>query len=160
EEKSLEKPQRASSAKTRVDEPDAPAGDPNQTIDSIPNIAPPKNPTVTQRVDQTMEFDTLASIENERAAPRGPRATHALESDKTIDLDMSPSDVRHLDSHWRDTIDPGAKHGQTIRARETVTGFRSTLPVKSRYVRDKRKDSGEPPRTLADVPDYDLLDII
>ena len=41
-----------------------------------------------------------------------------------------------------------------------MTGFRSSLPVKSRHVRDKRKTGDEPPKSLAEVPDYELLDII
>ncbi len=73
---------------------------------------------------------------------------------------MSPAEARQLDSQWRGTIDVGAKQGQTIRQRETVSGFRSSLPVKSRYVREKRKNGGPPPKTAAEVPDYELLDII
>ena len=73
---------------------------------------------------------------------------------------MTSEDVSKLDSQWRDTIDPGAKHGQTIRQRETVSGFRSSLPVKSRYVREKRKAGAPAPKSTAEVPDYELLDII
>ncbi len=73
---------------------------------------------------------------------------------------MTPAEARQLDSQWRGTFDLGSKQGQTIRQRETVTGFRSSLPVKSRYVREKRKAGGPPPKSPADVPDYELLDII
>ena len=83
-----------------------------------------------------------------------------IESDKTVDLSMSPAEANMLDSQWRGTFDLGAKQGQTIRQRETVTGFRSSLPVKSRYIREKRKAPSAPPKTAAEVPDYELLDII
>jgi WD40 repeat protein/serine/threonine protein kinase len=119
--------------------------------------AKPKTPTVPDRADQTMEFQAPPA-----EPPTKPtrRSTHTLESDKTVDLTMSPDDMRHLDSQWRGTIDPEVKQSQTLRQRETVTGFRSSLPVKSRYVREKRKAGAEPPRSLAEVPDYELLDII
>jgi hypothetical protein len=73
---------------------------------------------------------------------------------------MTSDDASQLDSQWRGTIEQGAKQGQTIRQRETVTGFRSSLPVKSRYVREKRKAGAPPPKSAAEVPDYELLDII
>jgi WD40 repeat protein/serine/threonine protein kinase len=88
------------------------------------------------------------------------RSTHTLESDKTVDLSMSPAEARLVDSQWRGTFDLGAKQGQTIRQRETVTGFRSSLPVKSRYIREKRQAPKLPPKSLSEVPDYELLDII
>ncbi|HEX3599616.1 MAG TPA: protein kinase, partial [Lacipirellulaceae bacterium] len=147
---------------------------------------PPKYPTIPDRSDMTMEFETLPSVspdmefqtlpsvtpdadfktlpsvtpDEEQPAKPKHHSTHSLESDKTIDLGMSPADVRQLDSQWRDTVDPGAKQGQTIRQHETITGFRSSLPVKSRYVREKRKAGSPPPKSAAEVPDYELLDII
>ena len=110
----------------------------------------------------TMEFQSLSAAEPTREPPAATTdcATHNFESDKTIDLDMSAEDAAKLDSQWRETIDPGAKQGQTIRQRETVTGFRSSLPVKSRYVREKRKRAPGRRNRLAEVPDYELLDII
>ncbi len=147
----------------------------------------PNKPTLPERSDMTMDFESLSSSEpdsSERpktptlpdhsdltmefqapppAAPpleRKRHSTHSLESDKTIDLGMSPEDAKQFDSQWRGTIDVDTKQGQTIRQRETITGFRSSLPVKSRYVREKRKAGSEPPKSLAEVPDYELLDII
>ena len=109
-----------------------------------------------------MEFPVAAArrIVGRAAEEATRRSTHTLESDRTIDLAMSPAEARHIDSQWRGTFDHGAKQGQTIRQKETVTGFRSSLPVKSRYVREKRKAPDAPPKTLAEVPDYELLDII
>jgi WD40 repeat protein/serine/threonine protein kinase len=127
-------------------------------IPDATGVEPPKTPTIHDRSDRTMEFQTLPSSEPPEERKKHP--THSLESDKTIDLAMSPSEVRKLDVDWSGTFDPGARQGQTIRQRETVSGFRSSLPVKSRHVRERRKAGAEPPKTLADVPDYELLDII
>jgi hypothetical protein len=93
--------------------------------------SPPKTPTIGDGADMTMEFQSLSALAptDESQAATTDRVTHNFESDKTIDLDMMSEDVSKLDSQWRDTIDPGAKHGQTIRQRETVSGFRSSLPV-------------------------------
>ena len=135
---------------------------PSESKSATPPAAErPKTPTVPDRNDMTMEFDTLSSVDPSSDQPRPKRPTHAVENDKTMELGMSPADARHFDSQWRDTIEPEARQGQTIRQRETVTGFRSSLPVKSRFVREKRKDGATvPPASLADVPDYELLDII
>jgi WD40 repeat protein/serine/threonine protein kinase len=122
-----------------------------------------KSPTIDYQSDMTMEFEPVPPTGGESdEAPKkaGRRSTHTLESDRTVDLAMSPAEARHLDSQWRGTFDLEAKQGQTIRQRETVTGFRSSLPVKSRYIREKRKTNDLPPKTLAEVPDYELLDII
>lgn len=119
-----------------------------------------KSQTIDYTSDMTMEYSALpGAAQPEERKPTG-RSTHPFEADKTIDLGMSPADARHVDSQWRDSFDAGAKQGQTIRQRETITGFRSSLPVKSRYVREKRKAGADPPKTLAEVPDYELLDII
>ena len=85
--------------------------DANQTIDSVvlppePVAAdPPKTPTIPDRSDMTMEFQTLPSVEPPEKRKR--HSTHSLESDKTIDLAMSPSEVRKLDVDWSGTFDPG-----------------------------------------------------
>ena len=133
---------------------------------TLPSVDPvpaerPKTPTVHDRNDMTMEFDSmpLAGMPAEPVKKKR-HSTHSLESDKTIDLSILPEDAKQMDSQWRATIDPDVHQGQTIRQRETITGFRSSLPVKSRYVREKRKAGAEAPRTLAEVPDYELLDII
>jgi WD40 repeat protein/serine/threonine protein kinase len=133
-------------------------------FETLPSVEPveekPKTPTLPDRSDMTMEFPTLPSTDPVGEPPKKRHSTHSLESDKTIDLAMSPTDIRNLDSEWGGQFEAGARQGQTIRARETVTGFRSSLPVKSRYVRERKKSGSAPPKTLADVPDYELLDII
>jgi len=117
------------------DETSKPQDDPSKTSDHFhPPEAPPKKAT--------------------------RRSTHTLEKDATVDLSMAPPDEAKLDSQWRGTFDHGTKQSQTIRQRETVTGFRSSLPVKSRFVRERRKSTADPPKSLAEVPDYELLDII
>jgi hypothetical protein len=119
-----------------------------------------KSPTIDYRADMTMEFQAMPGA----APPSDPKATrrstHTYESDKTIDLSMSPAEANLMDSQWRGTVEHGAKTGQTIRQRETITGFRSSLPVKSRFVREKRKGPAAAPKSLSEVPDYELLDII
>jgi hypothetical protein len=131
------------------DVPVEPAGDLSRTID--PGTA----------LDPTRTIDPSTPIQSS-AAPPTRRSTHTIESDATIDLgSMSGSDVKQLESHWRHTIEPGSKQGQTLRQKETVTsGFRSSLPVKSRLIREKRKGSHAPPASPAEVPDYELLEMI
>ena len=92
----------------------------------------------------TMEFQSLPPEPCGRAAEerRGIRRTRSKATRRSISS-MSPAEARQLDSQWRGTFDLGAKQGQTIRQRETITGFRSSLPVKSRYVREKRKAAGD-----------------
>jgi WD40 repeat protein/serine/threonine protein kinase len=119
-----------------------------------------KAPTIGDQSDMTVMFEPPGAGAGEEPHTKARRSTRTLESDRTVDLEMSPADARHMDSQWRGTFDRQARQGQTIRQRETVTGFRSSLPVKSRYIREKRKAGPAPPKTLAEVPDYELLDII
>ncbi len=123
----------------------------------VPSVQPP---TVADHSDMTEEFAPGPDEPTEEGQKKAKRSTHTFESDLTVDLDMSSDEARHVDLQWRGTFDRAAKLGQTIRQKETVTGFRSSLPVKSRYVREKRKATGPPPKTAAEVPDYELLDII
>jgi serine/threonine protein kinase len=116
---------------------------------------------VSERADMTLEFIPPP------ARPSGDRptrrSTHTMESDATLDLSsLPPEEVKKLESQWRGTFDPGSRQGQTIRQRETVTGFRSSLPVKSRFIREKHRNGGATaaPRSLAEVPDYELLEVI
>ena len=124
-----------------------------------------KSPTIEYTSDKTMEFQTLAdaaAMQSGTPASSRPtrQSTYSPESDKTIDLSMSPADSNLMDSQWRGTFELGTRQGQTIRQRETVTGYRSSLPVKSRYVREKRPEPAAAPQSLSKVPDYELLDII
>ncbi len=143
------------------DEPAVDADDiaPLEVAASAPAEPDRKSPTIDYLSDMTMEFQALpGAAADEPKSTR--RSTHTLESDKTIDLSLPPADARLLDSQWRGTFDQEAKQGQTIRQRETITGFRSSVPVKSRYIREKRTAPSLPPKSLSEVPDYELLDII
>lgn len=122
----------------------------------------PKTPTIGDRSDMTIEFQPPSddALRPTIEVPPTGNATHTFEQDLTIDLDLSPADEARLDSQWRATLEPGTRQGQTIRQKETVTGFRSSLPVKSRYVRERRTAGSVPPKTPAEVPDYELLEII
>src|SRR5262249_43745278 len=66
-----------------------------------------KTPTVADRSDMTMEFGALPGAAGGEESKDKPtrRSTHTLESDKTIDLAMSPAEARHMDSQWRGTYD-------------------------------------------------------
>ena len=120
----------------------------------------PKTPTLPDRADMTMEFQTPPSI-GEPPTDRKRHSTHSLESDKrSTSACRLPKCAATSTRSGAARSTGGTKQGQTIRQRETVSGFRSSLPVKSRYVREKRKAGGEPPKSLAEVPDYELLDII
>src|SRR3990172_9883204 len=97
---------------------------------------PPKSPTVHGQSDLTIDFDALPQAESGGQPTR--RSTHTFESDATIDLPaLSPEDAQRLSSQWSGTFELQAKQGQTIRQKETVSGFRSSLPVKSRFVRQR-----------------------
>lgn len=159
---------------TTRSEPPQPPKDP--PLASKPSESERRSPTIADRMDMTIDITAPVNLhftedppviepmdpgEPEKKATR--RSTHTLESDKTIDLGDSSDEAQKLDSQWRGTFDLGTKQGQTIRQRETVGSFRSSLPVKSRYIREKRKNGNapsSPPKTLAEVPDYELLDII
>jgi hypothetical protein len=130
-----------------------------------------KSPTIADRTDMTIEFaapegddgsptDSAATIDS--IEHRSPRRTHPIESDLTIDLaSLSPDEREKLESEWGSTFTPGSRQGQTIRQKETITGHRSSLPVKSRFIRERKKD-GAPraPVSPNDVPDYELLEVI
>ena len=73
-----------------------------------------------------------------RQAERAARRTPSSKTSRSISTCRPPTPKSSI-SQWSGTFDPDAKQGQTIRQKETVTGFRSSLPVKSRYVREKRK---------------------
>src|SRR4051812_11175884 len=147
-----------------VDSDDEPQVD-DDDITPLEETAEPRQKagTIDYLSDMTMEFQPLpgdgpANPGSDSKSAR--RSTHTFEADKTIDLSMTPGEANLVDSQWRGTFDLQSKQGQTIRQRETITGFRSSLPVKSRFVREKRKGPTAVPKSLSEVPDYELLDII
>jgi WD40 repeat protein/serine/threonine protein kinase len=121
-----------------------------------------KMATIGDRSDLTVEFQppSVPDADQQDSGEVDERATRTIEKDQTVDFDLTPSELEQLDSQWRGTFEVGSKQSQTIRQKETVSGFRSSLPVKSRYIRERRKSDGPPPTTPAEVPDYELLDII
>jgi WD40 repeat protein/serine/threonine protein kinase len=148
-----------------ADEDDPPADDDDATpLEEDATGDDRKSPTIDYTSDMTMEFHSPIEGGGLGAPPHSSkstgRSTHSLESEKTVDLSTSPAEANLMDSQWRGTFDQGTKQGQTIRQRETITGYRSSLPVKSRYVREKRKAPATAPKSLSEVPDYELLDII
>ncbi len=128
-----------------------------------------KSPTISDRVDMTIEFQPEAAGDASRDSAstidsidhRSPRRTHPIESDLTLDLaSLPPEERQRLESEWGNTVAPGSRQGQTIRQKETITSHRSSLPVKSRFVRERQKDGAPRPATPAEVPDYELLEVI
>jgi hypothetical protein len=123
-----------------------------------------KSPTISERADLTLEFvPPPADPLNQSGDRPTRRSTHTFESDLTLDLgSLPPEEVSKLESQWKGTFDPGSKQGQTIRQKDTVSGFRSSLPVKSRFIREKRRNggAGAAPKTAAEIPDYELLEVI
>ena len=129
-----------------------------------------KSPTISDRVDMTIEFppeaagdaaskDSASTIDS--IDQRAPRRTHPIDSDLTLDLaSLPPEERKRLESEWGSTFTPGSRQGQTIRQKETVTSHRSSLPVKSRFVRERQKNGAPRPASPAEVPDYELLEVI
>lgn len=130
-------------------------------VSQTPSDPERKSPTVGDQGDLTIELPPTGIIPSTDPPKKpGRRSTHTMEADRTIDLDTSSADARKLESQWKGTFDRGSRQGQTIRQKETVSGFRSSLPVKSRYVRERRAAGAPPPASPAEVPDYELLDIL
>ncbi|TWT77631.1 Serine/threonine-protein kinase PknD [Posidoniimonas polymericola] len=176
-----------------VDDQDAPADDDAQkTIDlSSSDTHPtvnirPKNPTIADRGDATVEFDSLSLDAGPASNPTvqgtpgggagegatvegaGGRSTHPMHGDFTIDFGGEDPDLSaHMSSEWGLSVAPGFKQNQTLRQSGTVNEFiskntRSTLQVKNRSLRLKVDESeGEmTPLVPGEVPDYELLDMI
>jgi WD40 repeat protein len=150
--------------------------DTKQNVPPKDSAAPPgkasdperKFPTVSERTDRTIEFQSPEDAARDSASTidstdiPNPRRTHPIESDLTIDLEsLPPEERKRLESEWGGTLTPGSRQGQTIRQKDTVSGHRSSLPVKSRFIRDKQKgDAGPRPTSPGEVPDYELLEVI
>ena len=56
---------------------------------------------------------------------------------------------------------PAAARARRSGKRKPITSHRSSLPVKSRFIRERKKDGvPRPPASPAEVPDYELLEVI
>ena len=99
-----------------------------------------KSPTVADRADMTMEFQAIRGPRHERSeADRGARPTR-IESDKTIDLlDVAGRSRAAATRNGAARSIPAASKARRSASGKRSRGFRSSLPVKSRYVREKRK---------------------
>jgi serine/threonine protein kinase len=135
-----------------------------------------KSPTISDRIDRTIEFqpdaddnepsqdastrDSSATIDS--AEFSSPRRTLPIDSDLTIDLaSLPPEERKRLESEWGNTLTPGSRQGQTIRQKDTITSHRSSLQVKSRFIRERKKNgTPQPPASPGEVPDYELLEVI
>jgi hypothetical protein len=120
---------------------------------------PAKQRTVALGADRTIDLSATvdpgtALDDDQLGMTWGARATHTLRQDQTIELDST------------DLSGSNAGRG-THRIGETVSGFRSTLPIKARSLRDSRAVDPQPgsdvPTTLVpirDTPDYELLELL
>ncbi|MGL4512903.1 MAG: protein kinase domain-containing protein [Lacipirellulaceae bacterium] len=127
---------------------------------------PTKRPTVTLGNERTIDLgSTIAPDDAENlGATWGPKATRTLRQDQTIQLDSTS-----IDDDGGGGESPASIRQSTIRIGQTVSGFRSTLPIKARSLSDSanfrtlqvRADGA--PRALIPVretPDYELLEIL
>ncbi len=118
-----------------------PSSDPNATIDLVGNatIDLGSKPIDVDRTDATVDFD----------------------SDKTVDLDISNSELAEkVSQQWTGTFDLSTPQHQTIRQQEPDRGYRSTLPVKSRTLAPPAALSRADYIRPSEAPDYQLLKMI
>ena len=134
-----------------------PAGEPRRSTLSA------KSPTIDDRIDLTMEFqpppdaDEPATGRPSRQAPLDP---HARERPHDRSRCRRPTPQK-LDSQWRGTFDLGSQ----ARPDDPPEGNGHRLPLVAAgevAVRSREAQSRPtaPPKSLAEVPDYELLDII
>ncbi len=125
-----------------------------------------QNQTVDFSQEKTLEFETLpdANLENIEATIDLPaqRLTDPNTSDMTVDF--STDESQDLDLAWGDEASKTVRQDQTIQIGKTVSGFRSTLPIKSRSLKSAEhrgltEETGKK-TTLGDAPDYELLSML
>ncbi|MCA9239839.1 MAG: protein kinase [Planctomycetales bacterium] len=155
----------------------------------MPFDAPqPKAPTIDDRCDATVDFGAvdpdkpteLRLTNPQGAAPGGD--TEVLRGDAAnegehretqqmgefaIDFGGDDPDLgAHMTNEWASIMSFDVRPSQTIRQSGTVNEFiarntRSTLPIKSRTVRQRDADDSDmTPLPYGDVPDYELLEMI
>ncbi|MCH2131464.1 MAG: protein kinase, partial [Pirellulaceae bacterium] len=122
--------------------------------------------------------------ENETDAEPSKKSTHLIDTDMTIDIAELASesgefkvstdgvvrdervtmdgDIENLDTQWQNSYDAATSNRNTIRQPDTKSGFRSSLPIKSRNVLESSSRTSGDPKQLppAEVPDYELLNVI
>ena len=144
-------------------EPEAPEIDQEATIDFTGEATvelPPKESvqsdldpeaTVDFGVEKTIEFSASDN-------PADETATTSFAPDATVDFDQ-PDDPISLS--WNQAAKT-ARIDQTIQIGGTVSGFRSSLPIKSRALHSKLDSQigSVVLGTAGDAPDYELLDLL
>ena len=121
---------------------------------------------------QTMELPTQVEPSSGEDAPTNKPGTVAFAGEQTIDLTGTALgegsiDIEVTDSmvtaQWLDNVAGGETDPDvTIKQKETIQGgmqTRSSLVVKSRQVRSP-SEASIPVTSVADAPDYELLDVI
>ncbi len=139
-----------------------------QPTDSDSNI----DKTVDFSAEKTVDFDSLPSL-----APGAPnegtvefdlsdkpkeKKTEPNAADMTIDF--SEADSKSISLNWVDAASKTVRQDQTIQIGQTVSGFRSSLPIKSRSLRPPEHrglaEPGKPASTDGVAPDYELLSLL
>ncbi len=147
--------------------------EPPSELDTLdPNAQDDTTPSINPDTIQTMELPTSevpASDEQTSSAKPGTVAFSAEQTidfsstslgDASIDIDVTDSMVT---AQWLDNVAGGENDpDMTIKQKETIHSeaqTRSSLIVKSRQVRSP-SEVNIPVSSVADAPDYELLDVI
>lgn len=125
-----------------------------------------QNQTVEFSQEKTIEFDSLDNVESNDIDATidlpAQRLTDPNTSDRTIDFGADES--HDVNFSWGDEASKTIRQDQTIEIGKTVSGFRSTLPIKSRSLKRSEPkglaDDIGTKTTLGDAPDYELLSML
>ncbi|TWT43357.1 protein kinase domain-containing protein [Botrimarina hoheduenensis] len=141
-------------------EPGQDASDSTDTVDLDPQATIELRDVhvdATQRDDQTIELQP-------------GKGTVPIDSDMTIDLSALPpsAGADNLAATWAGAAQTARDMGQTIQLGSqsmigrTVSGFRSTLPIKSRSLMEIKRPTGVSLSNVDDInaPDYELIDLL
>ena len=131
-----------------------PANDPNATIDLTG--------------EQTIEFGGEEGVSLElEGADDGDEAmrTQDFAADATIDFGAQGKSDKDLEDSislsWGDAAGKTVRQDQTIQIGKTVSGFRSSLPIKSRALKRPDQEPGSATLGSAETaPDYELIDML
>ncbi len=140
----------------------SPEADAKAKADSHRTIMPVRPDTMGDAGDMTVDLSAVEAAALKAVSKKNKRSTHQIDADLTIDLgSIDPAMADRLSKEWRGTCELSTPQNQTIRQKESVAGFRSSLPIKSRSLKPGTTE-GTKRRYAApsDAPDYELLGVI
>ena len=149
------------------------AGVGERTLDEA-QIADDEDSTTELSAEQVAKLTGEASADSASDDPSSKNPTHKghatqpIRRDLTVEQDgKAPADAdleARMTGEWGAAAGKAGNRRQTLQASDSATGFRSTLPIKSRSVRQRPKDRPEHdvqrPQSPDDTPDYELLERI